>query len=372
MKDKLTAAREVINEADKEIAKLFEKRMHAVEMVAQHKKECGLPVYDGPREDAIIKRNLEFIEEERIRPYYQQFLKNVMAVSRSYQHRLLEGLKVAYSGVEGAFAYIAASNIFPDAKLIAYSSFKGAYKSVVEGECDLAVLPIENSFAGEVGQVLDLMFAGSLYINGIYDLPIVHNLLLTKGAKLSDVKTVISHPQALSQCAPYIEQHNYQTIEAYNTAGAAKEVAKRGDPSIAAIASKETAQLYGLEIGDHDINESATNTTRFAVFSSQSNTPKATKNNNFILMFTVSNTAGSLAKAISIIGRNGFNMRVLRSRPMKELAWMYYFYVEAEGDIANCQGQKLIAELKESCDKLKVVGTYSSIGSLDDLKEVEL
>lgn len=372
MQDKLTVAREVINEVDQQIAKLFEKRMHAVELVAQHKKECGLPVYDGPREEAIINRNLGFISDEKLRPYYQQFLKNTMAVSRSYQHRLLEGLRVAYSGVEGAFAYIAAKNIFPDGKLIAYSSFKQAYKSVVDGECDLAVLPIENSFAGEVGQVLDLMFAGSLYVNGVYDLPIVHNLLLTKDGRVEDVKTVISHPQALNQCASYIEEHGYQTIEASNTAWAAKEVAKRADPTIAAIASKETAELYDLVIGDHDINESATNTTRFAVFSSQSNTPKAVRNNSFILMFTVSNTAGSLAKAISIIGRNGYNMRVLRSRPMKELAWMYYFYVEAEGDIANCQGQKLIAELKENCDKLKVVGTYSSLGSLDDLKEVEL
>lgn len=357
--DKINEARTIINEVDKEMASLFEKRMKAVKMVAEYKKEMGLPVLDEAREKTVVERNVEYIKDSETRGYYQEFIKNTMKISRDYQHKLLQGSKVAYSGVEGAFAHIASKNVFPDATLISYQSFKSAYKSVVNGDCDAAVLPIENSFAGEVGQVLDLMFSGDLYINGVFDLPIVHNLLAKKGSKLSDIKKVVSHPQALSQCALYIEEHHFAQSEATNTAVAAKLVAESNDSSIAAIASSDTAKLYGLEVIDHDINESSTNTTRFAVFTRSRNDSKE-KDNCFLLLFTVTNTAGSLAKAIDIIGKNGFNMKVLRSRPMKDLAWMYYFYVEAEGNINSLNGQKMLEELKPYCDKLKVVGNYSS------------
>lgn len=155
-------------------------------------------------------------------------------------------MKIAYSGVEGAFANIAASRIFPDGHLVSFGDFEEAYNAVVDGECDCCVLPIENSFAGEVGQVMDLMFQGSLYINGVYGLPVVQNLLALPGTKMSDIKEVVSHPQALSQCAAYITKHGYSMRQSSNTARAAKEVVERGDPHVAAIASAETAELYGL------------------------------------------------------------------------------------------------------------------------------
>ena len=358
MKD-IETARKAINEADKEMARLFSDRMNAVRDVAAYKAEHGLPIFDSAREAEVVARGAALIEDEEIREYYVNFLKCTMELSKQYQHRLMSGVRVAYSGVEGAFAHIAATRIFPDGEHVSYGGFIDAYNAVVDGECDCAVLPIENSYAGEVGQVMDLMFGGSLYVSGVYNLRITHNLLGVPGARIEDIKTVISHPQALDQCAGYIRRHGFEQKRAVNTAMAAKEVAEKGYISTAAISSAETASLYGLAVLDHDINESATNTTRFAVFSRVENTAKKNENSNFMLLFTVKNVSGALAKAIDVIGRHGFNMKVLRSRPMKELAWQYYFYVEAEGDESSEKGREMLEELSKNCDMLKVVGTYS-------------
>ena len=245
-----------------------------------------------------------------------------------------------------------------------YSSFDGVFSAIERGECRYGVLPIENSYAGEVGQVMDLMFSGSLYVNGIYDLPVTHNLLGVPGSSPDSITAVISHPQALKQCGEYIKAHGYEIIQATNTAIAAQTVAEKGDIHVAAIASAETAELYGLSVLDHDINESSENTTRFAVFSRVPNQSAGGRDKKFLLLFTVNNVAGALAKAISVIGEHGFNMRALRSRPLKELAWQYYFYVEAEGDENSETGKAMLAALADYCDMLKVVGGYTMEVSL--------
>lgn len=364
----LEKARKEINEADRGIAELFVRRMNAVKQVAAYKKEHGLPVYDAAREAELLLHNSEYVADPELRSYYVNFHKAVVDISKKYQHRLIEGARVAYSGVEGAFAHIAATRIFPDGGHVSFSSFVDAYNAVVDGSCDAAVLPIENSYAGEVGQVLDLMFSGSLFVSGVYDLKITQNLLGVKGATISDVKTVISHPQALGQCAKYISDHGFEIKEASNTARAAQSVAQAGDKSTAAIASAETAALYGLSVLDHDINASDSNTTRFAVFTRAEN--ERGGDGNFILLFTVKNTSGALAKAIDVIGKYGFNMTVLRSRPMKELAWQYYFYAEAEGDSSSERGRMMLSELSSHCDMLKVVGSFSTKISLE--KELDV
>lgn len=269
-------------------------------------------------------------------------------------------MKIAYSGIEGAFAQIAATKLYPKEELISYRSFSEAYKAVEEGKCDATVLPIENSYAGEVGQVTDLMFGGDLFIDEVYEMSITQNLLVVKGAELSDVKKVISHPQALGQCENFIAEHHIGQEIAVNTARAAQAVAELNDKSVAAIASEETAKIYGLEVLVPNINESKDNTTRFAVFirkEDEKNTDE--RKDNFILLFTVPNVAGGLAKAINIIGEYGFNMHILRSRPMKCLAWNYYFYVEAEGDITSIYGTEMLARLSFWCETVKIVGQYS-------------
>ena len=359
--DSLEQARKTINEVDGEIAKLFVRRMQAAADVAEYKKQNGLPVLDAAREEEVIRRNATLVEDATLREYYVNFIRENMRLSRAYQSRLLEGMRVAYSGTEGAFAHIATGKLFPSAQKVAFGNFTDAYRAVESGDCDVAVLPVENSYNGEVGQVTDLMFSGSLYVNEMFDLAVSHDLLAKKGTKPDEIKTVISHPQALGQCADRIRRSGWITQEYPNTALAARYVAECEDSTVAAIASAEAAEVFGLEVLEKNLNASRSNTTRFAVFSRSENRNHRGHGAHFILVFTVRNEAGALARAIDVVGHYGFNMRSLRSRPMKELLWQYYFYVEAEGDIHTPQGENMMRALSVFCDKLKLVGCFSHV-----------
>ena len=353
----LEKARQTINNVDKQMANLFEQRMDAARIVAEYKKEHGLKIDDFAREEQVVANNTALIKDQDYKSYYINFLRETINLSKLLQHRLLEGMRVAYSGAQGAFANIVAERIFPDANCVGYSDFKAAYNAVVNGECDCAVLPIENSFNGDVGKVMDLSFFGSLFVNGLYEAEITQNLLGVKGAKIDDVKTVISHSQALGQCATYIENHGYETVEEVNTAVAAKIVAENGDKTVAAIASEEAAEKFGLVKLDSHINESNQNSTRFAVFS-RSEKAHLPTDNHFIMLFTVNNAAGSLGKAVSVIGEHGFNLKALKSRPTKELVWDYYFYAEGEGNIGSDHGRQMLEELSKCCSNLKILGSF--------------
>ena len=357
MPNKLEAARRIINEVDAQMAELFERRMRAAELVYEHKKEYGLPIHDPEREAAVIERNAARITDEVLKNYYIDYQKHLMSLSRAYQYRMQSGLKVAYSGVEGAFAHIAAGRIFPSGTRVSYGDFKAAYDAVASGESDVAVLPIENSYAGEVGQTLDLIFSGSLFLNGIYELEIHQNLLGLPEATVEDIRKVTSHPQALSQCHDYLELRGFATEEANNTALAAKTVAELKDKSLGAIASVETAEIYGLKVLEANVNKSGENTTRFAVLSKVKAT--APSLSNTVLMFTVKHEVGSLANAIGIIGQYGYSMTALRSRPLKRHSWQYYFYVEIEGSTDTENGVAMLRELGKVCDKLKVAGSFA-------------
>lgn len=361
--NELEEARKIINQVDKEMASLFERRMYASELVAKYKKEHGLSILDEAREKEVIDKNSSLVENPIYREYYAEFIKETMRISRSYQGRLNNGLRVAYSGVPGAYAYIASKKLYPEATLVSYADFEGAYKSVENGESDVCVLPIENSYAGDVSTVMDLMFSGTLYVNQVVNLPITHCLMVNKDVELASVKRVVSHPQALAQCAGYIKEMGFEGVTYENTALAAKYVKESDLKDTAAIASYETAELFGLKVLASGINASRTNTTRFVAFSRAKNivnTQARKMNQHFILMFTVRNEAGALAKTIDIIGAYGFNMRNLHSRPMKELLWNYYFYVEADGNVNTQSGQDMLRALGATCDKLKLVGTYIS------------
>ena len=271
--------------------------------------------------------------------------------------------RIAYSGIEGSFSAMAVGEIFPSAEKVSCRTFREAYAVVEKGEADAAVLPIENSYAGEVGQVSDLMFSGSLQVIGVYELSISQCLLGVPGSSVESIKTVISHPQALEQCGEFIAKCGYETIPFENTARAAAEVSSRADTTVGAIASSETAKLYDLTILEYDINESSQNVTRFAVFTRRDDGNETTekarqKEKNTIMLFTIRDFAGALARAISIIGKHNYNMRVIRSRPVKDVNWQYYFYIEIEGVLDSEEGWRMLEQLKTACEKIKVVGTY--------------
>lgn len=355
--DLLEEARQKINSIDKDMARLFCERMQAAKDVALYKKEHGLPVLDASREVALIEKNLAYINDEDIKPYYIDFLKNNMDVSKKYQLRLNEGMRVAFSGVKGAFAEIAAKKIFKESNRVEHANFKEAYEAAEKGECDCVLLPLENSYNGDVGQVMDLAFFGSLYINGIYDFSVRQCLLAKRGTNVNDIKEVISHPQALGQCSSFILKHGLKFTECKNTAVAASLVAQSERTDFAAIASEEAAEEFGLEVIHGGINDDSTNTTRFAVFS-RTQKEEHNNDNEFIMFFTVKNENGSLGRALTVIGNNGFNLKSLKSRPTKDLIWSYYFYVEGEGNIYSQQGEKMLNELKSTCDDIKIVGSF--------------
>ncbi|MCR4960836.1 MAG: chorismate mutase [Lachnospiraceae bacterium] len=359
MGNEMLEAREKISKIDKEMAALFVKRMECAEIIAGYKSRQGLQIYDAKREEELLQRNLNYVENVDLRPFYKQFMQGTMDVSKRYQHMIVEGTRIAYSGIVGSFASIAVSKIFPDGLAVPCKNFKEAYEKVANGECNLAVLPIENSYAGEVDQVMDLMYDGDLYINGVYGLRVSQNLLGIHDSNLAGIKKVISHPQALNQCEDYINIHEFETEQVVNTAVAAKMVADLKDPTVAAIASKETADIYGLKLLDHDINEDAMNTTKFAVFSQTMETAlNASDNSTFIMMFTVKDEAGGLARALNVMSRYGFNMTTLRSRPVKKVQWQYYFYAEVQGNLATNAGKAMIEDLKEHCEAVKVLGSF--------------
>jgi prephenate dehydratase len=188
-------------------------------------------------------------------------------------------------------------------------------------------------------------------------LDIHQNLLGVPEATVEDIKKVISHPQALSQCHDYIKMRGFDAEEFNNTALAAKAVTEAKDKTLAAIASVETAEIYGLKVIEANINKSGENTTRFAVLSKVKAASQALTSS--VLMFSVKHEAGSLAQAIGIIGKHGYNMTALRSRPMKKHSWQYYFYVEIDGSTDTESGVKMIEELSRVCDRLKLAGTFA-------------
>ena len=356
-------ARKAISDIDKDIAVLFEKRMEAAVKVAEYKKINGLPIEDLERENHLIDTNSALINNDEIRSYYVNFLKNTMKLSKDYQYKIIDGTRVAFSGVTGAFAEIAVKRIFPHAVPVAYSDFKSAYKAVENGECDVAVLPIENSYEGDVARVMDLTYFGSLFINGVYDMPVEQHLFGLPDADSLTIKKVISHPQALGQCADFIEDKGYEKEDAVNTAVAAEIVSKSGDKSLGVICSLEAGNEYGLKLIDRKINKNSTNTTRFAVFSRvpRDNTPDQ---NHFIVLFTVRDEAGSLSKAISVFGECGYNLKALKSRPSKDVIWNYYFFLEGEGHLTKDAENIMLSKLSEVCTNVRLVGKYSKEQSI--------
>lgn len=351
----LEDARKQINDIDKEMAKLFEKRMQAVEDVIRYKIEHGLPVLDASREQRVIETNKQYIHKEGYQEFYEMFIKDVMAISRIYQKRISSKDVVGYQGIEGAFSYIASTHIFPNEKKQRFATFEDVVKAVSQSEITYGVIPFENSYTGEVGEVLDiLMQYQNVYISGIYDLKITQNLLGIKGALLSDIQQVYSKDQAIYQSKKFLEGRGYELIPYPNTALAAEFVAKENDIHKAAIAAKENAELYGLDILAENINTSNQNTTRFIIIRQE----LIPHGNVFSIIFTTPHKTGALLEAMQVISKSGFNMQSIKSRSMRDKPWEYYFYVEIEGDIGGVKERKLMEELHKVCEDLRILGAY--------------
>ena len=361
--DLLQQARAEIDAVDAEMAALFERRMQAVADVVRYKAETGKPVFDAAREADVITRNTARLQNEELRPYYKAFLQEAMAVSRAYQRATLGRDTAAYQGVEGAWSHIALRRMFPFARATAFATWPEVFDAVQNGDAQFGVLPFENSNAGDVSAVLDLLYTHpDIIISRMCDLPIRQDLLAVPGATLQTIRTVVSHPQALAQSSVFVQQHGFKTGTWGNTADAARHVAELKDPTVAAIASAETAGLYGLQILCAGINADGDNTTRFIVIERSPEPPVMTgQGQRLALLFTARHKPGQLAAALDRIGAGGFNMECIKSRPLPHVPFEYYFYVQivcpAGSTGAGCQ--TLLDTLTSVCSTLRLLGAFT-------------
>lgn len=350
----LEGIRQNINSIDKKMRLLFEERMQAAAQVAEYKQQNNLPVLDSGREAAVIQNNIEGLENPVFTPYYTDFLKHLMGLSRQYQTEILGRGTVAYQGTAGGFGHHVATALYPHAQLLAQPTFAAVFEEVQNGTAAFGVVPFENSSTGDVAGVLDLCYSHQIYIADMYDLPVTQNLLGLPGAKLADIEKVVSHVQALEQSSRFLESLDVKQQPFANTALAAEHVAKTGNPKLAAIASLEAAERFGLSVLAKDISTQADNTTRFIIITKQ----RPIAGDRFSLLVTVQNTVGQLSGVIQTIAASGFNMESIKSRPMPQRPWEYYFYIELVGAPDTQQAEALLAKIREVCLSVRMLGIF--------------
>ncbi|EOS59884.1 chorismate mutase [Firmicutes bacterium M10-2] len=348
--NQLEKARIEIDSIDRQIAKLYEQRMDTLKDVAEYKMKTGKPIVDHSREEAIIERNAKFIQNESYRDSYVRLLKFVIKESCDHQRALAAKEIIAYAGVEGAFAHMAAEHVFPGNKKLAKASFDEVFEAVVNKEAQYGIIPFENTNSGLVGEVLDGLLKYPVKIEQVRDETIEQCLLGVQGATLKDIELVYSKDQALMQAKRFIAELGARPVAYANTALAARFVAEQNDIHIGAIAAKENAMLYGLHVLASNIEENPQNTTRFLVVSLKG----STKGIRSSLIVTFKNDVGALAKVIQIISDHGLDMCSIQSRPRKGHPFEYFFFIEIIGNIKD----DVLNDLKEVCEQIKYLGTY--------------
>lgn len=373
----LLQIRDEIDIIDKEIERLFEERMKLCENVAEYKIANGKAVLDPEREKQKIEKIKSLAHGEFNEKGAEEIFKQIMAISRKLQYQILakhnlineidftevscinkENVRVVYQGVEGAYAYEAMINYFGDnVDNYNVATWKDAMEEVECGNADYAVIPIENSTAGSVSEVYDLLANYDNYIVGEIDIKISHMLLGLEGATTSDIKTVYSHPQALMQCNKFLDENRqWQTVSLKNTAVSAKKVKEDGDISQAAIASSIAAKLHGLTILEESINSNDKNTTRFIVVC---NKKIYAKNANTVsVCFEIAHETGSLYNILSHFIYNNVNMTRIESRPVEGKNWEYRFTIDVEGNLGDAAVKNALRGINEEALNFKVLGNY--------------
>ena len=377
----LNQLRKEINEVDAEIVELFKKRMDIAASVAEYKKQNGLPVLDAARERALLAR-ISDMSGEKFEGYARTLYHTMLDVSRAYQYTRLnshsevyENIKtslentadvfpararVACQGVEGAYSQIAAEKLFELPHIRYCASFDDVFTAIEKGECRYGVLPIENSTAGSVKKVYELMLHHDFHIVRSVRLKIDHNLLCKKGAKLEDIKEIISHEQAINQCGAFLRSLGDVKITiAQNTAVAAKTVAQSERRDIAALSSRFCAELYGLENIAPAIQDMGNNYTRFICISKDAEIyPGADK---LSLMMVTPNKPGALYHVLSCFNAQGINMTKLESCPIPERDFESMFYFDFTVSVYSEGLERLLCELEARGERYKLLGAYSEM-----------
>lgn len=356
--NQLDELRKEIDRIDTEMAALFEQRMHTAAEIGAYKQKNNLPVLDSGREQAVIEKGIARIHTPELKDFYKDYLTHLMALSRQYQTRLSGKGRVAYQGVEGGFGHQVMLSLFPGSTAIPIPTFQEVFEAVEKEQVEYGIVPFENSSTGDVSGILDLCYTHNIYVAYMYDLPVSQNLLGLPGTKLSEIKTVISHPQGLQQSRRFLESLGVEQVPSTNTALAAKEVAQIGNPTVAAIASLEAGKLYGLVPIAKDISTEAENTTRFIVITKN----QPTQGNAFSLLVSVKNEVGTLSGVIQTIVEHGFNMVCIKSRPLPKRNWEYYFYMELMGSPTGQQAKQLLEEIQRVSISVRLLGIFTREG----------
>lgn len=369
--------RKELDVIDEEITRLFEKRMEICDEVAAYKIKNGRKVFDRTRENEKLACVSAKMSTEFNKKGIQELFEQLMSMSRKLQYQRLteagalgrlpfieleeldtKGARIVFQGVEGAYSQAAMEKYFgKDINSFHVASFRDAMEAIEEGSADYAVLPIENSSAGAVVQVYDLLVEFENYIVGETVIPVEHMLAGIKGSSLEGIKRVYSHPQGLMQSARFLDSHaGWQQISAANTAAAAKKVLEDNDPAQAAVCSEYAAKLYGLDILSRNINFESQNSTRFIIVTNQKVFLKEAS--KISMCFEVPHESGSLYHLLSHFIYNDLNMTKIESRPVEGRNWEYRFFVDFEGNMADPAVKNAVRGLREEALNLKILGNY--------------
>jgi len=365
-----------IDEIDAQIVALYERRMDVCKGVAQYKIENGKKVFDRQREIEKLERVRSLVHDEFNSHGVTELFEQLMSMSRKLQYRLLaengsqgklpfigvdrlstEGARVVFQGSEGSYSQAEMLRFFGDGvNSFHVETFRDAMSAIDEGSADFAVLPIENSTAGIVSEIYDLLVEFENYIVGEQVLPIEHCLLALPEADKGAIQRVYSHPQSFMQCARYLQGCDWQQISMKNNAFAAKKVAEEGDMAQAAIAGEHAAKIYGLKVLEKGINQSDTNSTRFIIITNQKIFRKDA--GKISICFEVPHKSGSLYHMLSHFIYNNLNMTKIESRPIEDRNWEYRFFIDFEGNLADSAVKNALRGLREETRSMKILGNY--------------
>lgn len=364
-----------IDEVDGQIVDLYEKRMNLCSNVAEYKIQSGKKVLDKDREKDKINKVISLAKNKENKYGINELFTQIMAISRKMQYKKLaengmsdetgfisvnnlkESPDVVYQGEPGAYAYEATVSYFgEDVKCHNVASWRDAMEEIKTGKADYGVFPIENSTAGIVNGVYDLLVEYDNYIVAEVYVKVNHALLGIKGADISDIKTIYSHPQALMQCEGYLRDKPWQQISYTNTASSALKVSEDGDKSKAAIASVNAGKLYNLQVLAEGINQNEKNTTRFIVVGNKKEF--MITSDKISICFEINHESGSLYNMLSHLIYNGLNMTRIESRPIPEKTWEYRFFVDIEGNLEDASVKNAFTGMKEEANDFRILGNY--------------
>lgn len=381
MEYQLGKIREEIDRIDSKLVPLLCERLNCSKKVAQYKGKHSIPVLNEARELEVIDKIRQ--DSDKLDTNNFGFARanslvysTIMEVSRGLQHRILGAGKefleeidnastsliedgkarIVCQGEKGAFSHDASSTLFPNSEPFFVEHWDDVIKAVSRGDADYGFLPVENSSTGSVHEVYDLIIANRCHIAAAVDVPVKHCLLGLNNAILNDIKTVVSHPQALAQCRDFIRKNTLSEQTFGNTATAAAFVAKTGDKCLAAIGSQKAAKEFGLKILKDNIQTFTGNTTRFVAISRDLCIPENA--DKITLLFRLPDKTGSLCNILTRFALEGLNLTKLESRPIPNGSFEYSFYLDFEGNLKNDNTLSLLCALSEELPQFTLLGNY--------------